>query len=255
MPLNDSYGVFPEALPVFTRQHMQKLYFTTSSREHNGSFGHAGENMDDVLNMGRKDGKYMRFRPSRAPLFSREFCTYSAHYDEKPLGDHEANKMLAESFRPYWNKDQQRPKLDDRSTFSDSFVKYSRKQQGTAKPPNQGPDRRHRTRMPGSFSDSMLVTTSFAHDQHKEPKTANGMPPMPDHGSKPMDNVQINPRSLGNFQTRYMTDFPGKVSQGRQRPMAFPVSNPAEPGFPGLATQVPHEVWDSRRCNFLGPGR
>lgn len=250
MPLNDSYGVFPEALPVFTRQHMQKLYFSTSYSEHQGLLGTPGENMDDVLNMGRKDGKYMRFRPSRAPLFSREFCSYSAHYDEKPLGDHVANKMLAESFRPV-RHNSGGAKIDDRSTAKDSFVKYSRKQFRAAKPPSQGPNRRDRTRMPGSASDSMLVTTSFAHDQHREPLNSNGMPPMPDIQVKPLDNVHVNPKSIGNYVSRYMTDYKANAMQARQRPLAIPEN----PGIPGLETSVPVEVWDSRRCAFLGPGR
>jgi len=252
MPLNDSYGVFPEAMPMLTRQHMQKLYFTTSSREHNGAFAPPGENMDDVMNMGARDGKYMRYRPSRAPLFTRDFCSYTAHYDEKPLGDHQANKMLAESFRPNRNVDTVRPKLDDRSTQKDSFVQYSKKQFRMAKPPNQGPDRRQRTKMPGSASDSLLVTTSSSHHQHQAPLDSRGLPPPVDKPAvAPPDNVQINPRSLGNYQTRYMTDFKAGPIQGRQRPFTIPL----DPGIPSLATQIPHEAWEVRRCAFMGPGR
>lgn len=245
MPLNDSYGVFPEAFPVFTRQHMQKLYFSTSYGEHAGAHNEPGENMEDVLEMGKKDGKYMRFRPSRAPLFSREFCTYSAHYDEKPLGDNVANKMLAESFRPVRNTGSH-AKLDSRSTASDAFIKFNRKQSQLAKPPAQGPNRKDRTKMPGSASDSLLVTKSTSHEQHREPFT------MPYNSQvKPLDNIQINPKAHGNYVSRYNVDYKASTLGPRQRPMAMA----PDPGFPNLERQISDQAWSMRRCNFLGPGR
>lgn len=251
MPLTESFGVFPETVPKLSRQDMlQKLYFSTSSGEHAGAFGSAAESMDDVLNMGRKDGKYMRFRPSRAPLFGREFCTNS-DYSEQPLEGHHANKMLAENFRPGGNVAVARPKLAMRSTFSESYVEYSRKQSRHAKVPIQRAS--GKTRMPGSASDSMLVTESFAQEQHKEPLNASGQPPSREREIWPRHYLQINPGSKGTYQSQYMSDF--EVSRARPSTTYRPLSLPPDPGFPGLQTTCQADVWDKSRCVLLGPGR
>lgn len=208
--------------------------------------------MDDVLNMGRKDGKYMKFRPSRAPLFGREFTTMS-DYNEKDLLSHQANKMLAQKFSTLGNEATAQPNLVGNSTFSESYVQYSRKQSKIAKLPAQGPNRRERTKMPGSASDSMLVTKSFAQDQHKEPLNASGLPPARVTPTRPPDNLHINPRSMGTFQTGYMSDFqvsPMSLMFGQR-----PLSLPATPGFPGLQPTCRPDVWNKSRNILLRPGQ
>lgn len=260
MPYNDSFGVFPETLPRITRQHMQKMYFSTSYGEGSGTgtLGSPSENMDHVLNMGQKDGKYMKFRPLKAPAFGREFTT-NYDYDKKGFEGFQANKCLTENFRPAG--DESRPKLDGRSTCSESYVQYSRKQAKVAKLPSQGPSRAF-TRMPGSASDSMLVTTSFAQDQHKEPLNASGLPPPRRIPLKPPDHLGINPRSAGTFQSRYMSDFmmdsatSDSATQVRARTYAMP-GRPAVPLQPPAEDQsmCRPEVWAKSRAVLLGPGR
>lgn len=236
---------------------MQQLYFSTSAAEHSGALGPSSENMDDVLNMGRNklNGKYMRFQHSRAPLFDRQFCTNS-DYDQKDFFGTQANKMLTQNFRPAGTEAAVQPKMDLRSTFSESFKEYTRKQSRIAKLPTQGPNRKERSKMPGSMSDSMLETTSFAEDQIKDPLswTVSGLPPARQKPILPRHNFHINHKNAGTFESRYMSDFgvsPASTTHGRQEPLSLL----ADPAFPGLQSTCQPDVWEKSRATFLGAGR
>merc|ERR1719389_674765 len=86
------------------------------------------ENFDQIHSMGKKNTKYMKFHPSRAPLVDRTACRYTQEYIARPLGDCETNKALAENFKQGgMSKAASSPYLGLKSSYMDTFERHSGK--------------------------------------------------------------------------------------------------------------------------------
>merc|ERR1719253_154063 len=81
------------------------------------------ENFDEIHSVGKKHTKYMKFHPSRAPLVDRTACKYHQEFTQKPLGDCETNKALAENFKQGgMSKSMSSPFLGLKSSYMDTFA-------------------------------------------------------------------------------------------------------------------------------------
>merc|ERR1712232_847146 len=60
--------------------------------------------MGEIHNIGQRSTKYKKIEPSKAPLAARSACRYTSDFRQKPLGDHECCRDIAETLRDMsWN--------------------------------------------------------------------------------------------------------------------------------------------------------
>lgn len=144
-----------------------------------------GENFGAIHQIGQRTTKYMDFQQKRAPLTNRLACRYTQAYQPLPLGDHEANRALAQSYKEGFgtSKGPNPCPLDGTTVYDDVFVAVStrdlrRARQEPAKPPME---LTHTVCPPGD----LLEKESVFHEHFKTPyaglKSESVKPPVACH--------------------------------------------------------------------------
>lgn len=261
MPMNwASSGCFPSATAVasVSKEDYKRLYLcTTKDKAHNWRAGtHTEddrmENMDQVLSMGAKNTKYMRYQVKRAPLVDRTALTSCRDFCPKPLGDNICNRELADTFRG--------PKLatstpsvcKNESSYGATFTLSSRKQMRSAKSKSCAPDQL-RTRTLGGTGD-MMELKSNSHDHHGAPP--RGMS-LTGECIIPKPNLTLIAEPVGAATSQYNEDYigPRKFKQRMLKCGSAPVIRPADI-LAGMNFHGEHEeMFGTRRACFLSPGQ
>jgi len=241
-----SAGVFP-AVKKLGKEEMQKLFYrTTSSEEFVSKKWEPVESFDDIHNMGTKNGKYMTYRPSRAPMWARTMCKYTEQFVPKPLGDYACNRLLAETFRPSSKADAPLLKLGAKTSYKEQFPRIPGKKAAEARPQSCKPAQAKHVQ-----EDSKLaVTRSTTHHQfqgHLITRDPAKEAFIPSHQSHVKD-----PRLINDYTTRYNQDF--GPFRGDVRPPS-PLVSAEDNSFRVNGSSVPNKVRDyinMKRAHSVG---
>lgn len=208
------------------------------------------ENFDQIHNMGKKNTKYLKYQPSKAPLVDRTACKYNQEFTVKPLGDCTTNKALAENFKKGgMSRNMSSPFLGVQSSYMETFAGYDGKDMKSAKQRSCKP-RAVRTETLGGTGD-MLETVCTSHMDLKAPPLALAKP---GEVVQPKPNLTLAGSSTqGLFRSQAKRDFinPSTLSA------SLPAHHRSQPDFPVLPQEVVDDevVFHVRRACFLSPGQ
>jgi len=132
--LQKSSGVMPKVPKSLSEADLKLLYYTTSTQNSYQTKA-IPESMSfaDIHNIGKKDTKYFKYKPSTAPFWQRSMCRYASDYVELPLGDSVVNKALAETFAPMKERKMSAPSFEKVTRYKDEYQAYPT-YQGPPKP-------------------------------------------------------------------------------------------------------------------------
>jgi hypothetical protein len=257
-PKNASFGVFPSSSAVRSvpSSDLSKVYFATQNRRNfnweSGTMPEEDrtENFDQIHNMGKKNTKYMKFHPSRAPLVDRTACKYNQEFTAKPLGDCETNKALAENFKQGgMSRNMSSPFLGLKSSYMETFAGFTMDEQRGSKQRSCKP-RAGRTETLGGTGD-MLETVSNSHMGHKAPPLRLAKP---QEVLLPKPNLTLSGnQTAGLFRSQASRDYINPASVQTK----LPAHTLSQPSFPALPPEVVDDdvVFNVRRACFLSPGQ
>jgi hypothetical protein len=257
-PKNTSFGVFPSSSAVnsVTRAELNKIYFaSTSKAQFNWESGtmpaeDRTENFDQIHSMGKKNTKYMKFHPSRAPLVDRTACKYNQEFTPKPLGDCETNKALAENFKQGgMSKSMSSPFLGLKSSYMDTFAGHDHASMKSAKAKSCAPKKVLTETLGGA--GGMLETVSNSHNSHRAPPMALAKP---GEVVLPKPNLTLTEKQGREFfRTQAKRDFVNPAIYAATMPPSL--TQPVD--FPTLPTTVVDDdtIYNCRRACFLSPGQ
>lgn len=163
------------------------------------------ENMEDVLRMGEKDGKYMKYTPLKQPGWGRGNTRYAQQFNEKPLDDYETTMAM---------KILNVPKPPPRganykfgtSTYGEHFYQFDNKRMQGAKQP-QNPDLQRSGRPPFcKLSEGLLRGTSTSEEQFVKRAGASNTEKMFFDCLRPRPDGLLETYPLP-FTTSYTDDF------------------------------------------------
>jgi len=254
MPVHASVGHLPSqnVMKTLTQEDMRKLYFRTmASTEHAGRrlpAEDAAENYGDVHDMGKRNGKYMKYQQKRAPLVDRSACRYSRDFITLPLGDNICNGQLAASFKQglgSGGKGVQAPMLAKSSYMAD-FPEMNDKQLKAAKQGSCRPEQA-RTQTIGGTGD-MLEVQSHVHQKFAPPPTGLEL------AGKiliPKPNLSVGMNIGEPPRTSYKSEF-GRSAQNMMKSGSAPQLNTL-----GIPVDIGNddEMFQVRRACFLSPGQ
>merc|ERR1719281_679882 len=153
------------------------------------------ENFDQIHSMGKKNTKYLKFQPSRAPLVDRTACKYNQEFTAKPLGDCETNKALAENFKQGgMSKAASSPFLGLKSSYMETFAGFEIPAMRGAKAKSCAPKKVLTETLGGA--GGLLETVSNSHQDHRCPPLALAKPGEVVH---PKPNITLTERSSNHF--------------------------------------------------------
>lgn len=258
-PKNASFGVFPSlsAVNSVSSADRNKVYFaSTKASQFNWESGtmpaeDRTENFDQIHSMGKKNTKYMKFHPSRAPLVDRTACKYNQEFNAKPLGDCETNRALAENFKTGGiSKAQSSPFLSLKSSYMDTFAGHHNEAMKAAKQKSCAP-RKVLTETLGG-AGGMLETVSNSHNSHRAPPMALARP---GEVVLPKPNLTLTEpgKSQGFFRSQAKRDY--------VNPAIYKASMPSslmqQMDYPqiGVAVVDDDDIYGTRRACFLSPGQ
>lgn len=231
-----SVGIFPATEDRMSKEEMQKLFFsTTSADEYISKRSEPAESFDDIHNMGTKNGKYMTYRPSKAPLWARSICRYTETFAPKPLGDFACNKMLAETFR-LQSKAPPKLELSSKTAYREQFPKMNAQQAYGARAESCSPAVVKHV----DDTSKLLVTRSTSHAQfggHKITKDPQSESFKPSHSSHVKDK-----RLVTNYRTRYHEDYHGGYDPDHRPPS--PMVSAEDNSFRVNGASIPNKVRD-----------
>merc|ERR1719263_438209 len=189
------------------------------------------ENFDQIHSMGKKNTKYMKFHPSRAPLVDRTACRYTQEYIARPLGDCETNKALAENFKQGgMSNSMSSPFLGLKSSYMDTFAGHNDNAMKSAKQRSCAP-RKVLTETLGG-AGGMLETVSNSHNSHRAPPLSLAKP---GEVVLPKPNITLTEKTGSSFfRSQAKRDFVNPTIY--QTPMPPSLSQPPE--FPSLPNHV-----------------
>jgi hypothetical protein len=123
--LQRSSGVMPKVPKSLSEADLKLLYYTTSTQNSYQTKA-IPESMSfaDIHNIGKKDTKYFKYKPSTAPFWQRSMCRYHQDYVELPLGDAVINKALAETFAPMKERKMSAPSFEKVTRYKDEYQAY-----------------------------------------------------------------------------------------------------------------------------------
>jgi hypothetical protein len=257
-PKNSSFGVFPSTSAVrsVSTADLNRIYFASTSKAQfsweSGTMPEEDrtENFDQIHSMGKKNTKYMKFHPSRAPLVDRTACRYTQEYIARPLGDCETNKALAENFKNGgMSKSMSSPFLGLKSSYMDTFAGHNQTAMRSAKQRSCAP-RKVRTETLGG-AGGLLETVSNSHNSHRAPPMALAKP---GEVVLPKPNLTLTERTSGGFfRSQAKRDFVNPAIYGASVPPSL--NQPLE--YPTLPPTVVDDdlVFNCRRACFLSPGQ
>merc|ERR1719183_2473883 len=169
------------AVRSVSTQDLSKIYFNTQhKRDFNWQSGtmpeeDRTENFDQIHSMGKKNTKYLKFQPSRAPLVDRTACKYTQEFTVKPLGDCETNKALAENFKQGgMSKSMSSPFLGLKSSYMDTFAGHHPTAMKSAKQKSCAPKKVLTETLGGA--GGLLETVSNSHNSHRAPPLSLAKP-------------------------------------------------------------------------------
>jgi len=257
-PKNASFGVFPSqsAVRSVSSADLSKVYFASTK---NAQFTWASgtmpaedraENFDQIHSVGKKNTKYMKFHPSRAPLVDRTACKYNQEFHAHPLGDCATNKALAENFKQGGgSKTMSSPFLGLKSSYMETFAGHDHPAMKAAKQRSCAP-RKVLTQTLGG-TGGMLEMVSNSHNDHRAP---------PMHLAKPGEvmipkpNITLTEKQGGGFfRSQAKRDFVNPAIYAASMPSSL--TQPME--FPKLPGGVVDDemIYNCRRACFLSPGQ
>merc|ERR1719247_3971005 len=208
------------------------------------------ENFDQIHSMGKKNTKYMKFHPSKAPLVDRTACKYNQEFTTKPLGDCETNKALAENFKQGgMSKSMSSPFLGLKSSYMETFVPLDTPAMRAAKQRSCAPKRVLTETLGGA--GGLLETVSNSHHHHRAPPMALAKP---GEVVLPKPNLTLTERTNGGFfRSQAKRDFCNPAVYSNSMPPSL--SQPVE--YPLLPPTVVDDdmVFNCRRACFLSPGQ
>lgn len=257
-PKNASFGVFPSlsAVKSVSSSDLNKVYFSTSVKSQfnwkNGTMPEEDrtENFDQIHSMGKKNTKYMKFHPSKAPLVDRTACRYTQEFSAKPLGDCETNKALAENFKNGGkSRNMSSPFLGLKSSYMETFASHDHDTMRSAKAKSCAP-RKVLTQTLGG-AGGLLETVSNSHSDHRAPPMALAKP---GEVVLPKPNLTLTERHNGGFfRSQAKRDFVNPSVYTATMPPSL--TQPVE--YPPLPRTVVDDdmVFNSRRACFLSPGQ
>ena len=84
--LQKSSGVMPKVPKSLSEADLKLLYYTTSTQNSYQTKA-IPESMSfaDIHNIGKKDTKYFKYKPSTAPFWQRSMCRYASDYVDRAL--------------------------------------------------------------------------------------------------------------------------------------------------------------------------
>jgi len=260
---NQSFGLFPSLDHVrdVGPGEVKKLFFqTTSGDVHSGQtqrIADRAESFGDILNMGQKDSKYMRYQGRKAPLVDRGACKYTQDFTPKPLGDHACNRELAITFRGP-SKHGAPCAFDATSSYAEHFPRHSHARMKQALLPSQNPNPGRTQTLNGS-GDGMLEKSSSSHSTFCKPH--EGMKPSCD-AFRPSGNITVG--GFGSFRSQYGHDFGASECAAQQRSNAGRAKRPqTAPASRTLASdarrsgerRLPKDVFTTGRSSYMSPGQ
>jgi len=123
--LQKSSGVMPKVPKSLSEADLKLLYYTTStSNSYQAKAIPESMSFSDIHNIGKKDTKYFKYKPSTAPFWQRSMCRYVQDYTELPLGDAVINKALAETFAPMKERKMSAPSFEKVTRYKDEYQSY-----------------------------------------------------------------------------------------------------------------------------------
>lgn len=257
-PKNSSFGVFPSSSAVrsVSSTDLNKVYFaSTSKRQFSWESGtmpeeDRAENFDQIHSVGKKNTKYMKFHPSRAPLVDRTACKYNQEFTTKPLGDCETNRALAENFKQGGRgKSMSSPFLGLKSSYMETFAGHNHDSMRSAKQKSCAP-RKVLTQTLGG-AGGLLETVSNSHNDHRAPPLALAKP---GEVVLPKPNLTLSEKNgQGLFRSQAKRDFVNPAIYTATMPPHL--SQPVD--FPKLAQTIVDDdtIYNCRRACFLSPGQ
>jgi hypothetical protein len=125
LALTASVGVMPRVNVPLTPAEMKQMYFSTTAAD---TF-HEKEipeslSFADIHNIGKKDTKYFKYRPSTAPFWQRTMCPYTQEYIARPLDGVIINRELAETFQPPKEVPPKAPFFVKQTKYKDDYNPY-----------------------------------------------------------------------------------------------------------------------------------
>lgn len=257
-PKNSSFGVFPSATAVrsVSSAELSKVYFAcTSHSQYNWASGtmpeeDRAENFDQIHSVGKKNTKYMKFHPSRAPLVDRTACKYTQEFTTKPLGDCETNKALAENFKQgSGGKSMSSPFLGLKSSYMDTYAGHDLSSMRKSKQKSCAPRKVLTDTLGGA--GGMLETVSNSHNSHRVPPMALAKP---GEVVLPKPNLTLTEKTGQSF-------FRSQAKRDYVNPAIYantmPPSLSQQVDFPLLPSTVVDDdtIYNCRRACFLSPGQ
>jgi len=123
--LQKSVGVMPQVPKSLSEADMKLLYYTTSTTDsYRTKAIPESMSFSDIHNIGKKDTKYFKYKPSTAPFWQRSMCRYVQDYIPLPLGDSVINRALAETFAPMKERKMSAPSFEKVTRYKDEFQSY-----------------------------------------------------------------------------------------------------------------------------------
>lgn len=257
-PKNSSFGVFPSSSAVrsVSSTDLNKVYFASTSKRQfcweSGTMPEEdrAENFDQIHSVGKKNTKYMKFHPSRAPLVDRTACKYNQEFTTKPLGDCETNRALAENFKQGgMSKSMSSPFLGLKSSYMETFAGHNHDSMRSAKQKSCAP-RKVLTQTLGG-AGGLLETVSNSHNDHRAPPLALAKP---GEVVLPKPNLTLSEKNgQGFFRSQAKRDFVNPAIYTATMPPHL--SQPVD--FPKLAQTIVDDdtIYNCRRACFLSPGQ
>jgi hypothetical protein len=123
--LQKSVGVMPRVPKSLSEADLKLLYYTTATEDsYKTKAIPESMSFSDIHNIGKKDTKYFKYKPSTAPFWQRSMCRYVQDYIPLPLGDSVINKALAETFAPMKERKMSAPSFEKVTRYKDEFQSY-----------------------------------------------------------------------------------------------------------------------------------
>lgn len=174
------------------------------------------ENLSAIHEMGKKNQKYMKYKPSEAPFWKRSMCKYTEEFHPMPLGDSEINKQLAATFRPMAKPGVSSNSLSAKTAYRDDFPGYKGEKMNSAKLKDFKPEQQRHTK-----DQSLMVTDSHTHSAFAFHQGKHA----PDSFAPKNQTHSNNPRLFTDYRSRYSETFnqdyssggpPGKLAQSSE---------------------------------------
>lgn len=252
MPLNQSFGVFPStslASSSSSPNLTSKLWFSTTSQEQlTGQPLKADDRNDtfyDVLELGHKNTKHMKFPRNRAPLMDRANGSLNVRDFTPPsFEDFSANRRLATLVKGS-PKPIPSPWMGEATSYAGDFRGPAGEDLRDARQPAQG-SRRGRTNTLSGTGHSW-VATSHSQNQHRGP--VDGHPIKPEIAVPRHHLTTVGPTSADHYRTQFRRDFVPPSTEVGAEAVPQDVLMPAH-----MVPTADSRIFTSRRLPCMSPG-